>query len=249
MAVLKKVLKFILYILILAAGILVISLLHTVDPAQHPDPKFINGVTRSYEQQLTQLDFDSLYQNYGKLKVLPEGYEKAAILALAHYPQLKEVPIVFELNTESAPMEATFQYWSLLGIGDRKYRIRLNIARNVGYDEILMYSLPFDAQIGILAHELGHVVYYEKLNLFQIIKWALLYLVDDNFRSTHESTTDLMPIYHGLGWQIYNYAYYLSHNEATRDWYQRFGSAFIDKFYMTHEEIKTRMEELGAYEE
>ncbi len=243
----KKVLKLLLGFLIAIAVLLIIILLHSVDPHQPRDTNYLQHVTPSYQQKLSTLNFDSIKTLVGRKKVLPKNYEKAALLALAHYPQLYDVPIIFELKEESAPMEATFVFGSLFGFGERKYRIRLNIAQNTGLDEILLYSLPFDAQVGILAHELGHVAYYDQLNLLEIAKWGIMYLIDDSFRSIHEKSTDLMPIYHGLGWQIYDYAYYIRHDEATKNLYKNFGGVFIDKFYMTDQEIKQVMDETGQY--
>ncbi len=243
----KKVLRILLGIVCILTILLIIIWSQPVDPYQTLNTKYLRHVTRSYESKLDLINFDSVQTFVGNKKVLPKNFEKAALLALAHYPQLKNVPVIFELNDESAPMEATFVFGSLFGIGERKYRIRLNIGSNTGLDEILLYSLPFDAQVGILAHELGHVVYYDQLNLFQIAKWGIMYLIDEDFRSTHERSTDLMPIYHGLGWQIYDYAYYIRHDDSTKNLYENFGSAFIDKYYLTDKEIKKVMDEIGQY--
>ena len=101
-----------------------------------------------------------------------------------------------------------------------------------------MRSLPFDAQVGILAHELGHVVYYERLNTLEIANWGLRYLFYDEFRAEHEKTTDLMPIYHGMGWQILEYATYIRTDPSTKPMYEAYADEFIDKYYMTHHEIR-----------
>ncbi|MGI9544451.1 MAG: DUF2201 family putative metallopeptidase, partial [Cyclobacteriaceae bacterium] len=114
--------------------------------------------------------------------------------------------------------------------------ILLNDARNVFFDPILLRSLPFDAQVGILAHELGHVAYYHKLNPFEIGKWGLSYLKVDQFHVTHERSTDLMPVYHGLGSQIYQYAYFVRYDPSCKE---LFGveQDFMDKYYMTDKEL------------
>ena len=121
----------------------------------------------------------------------------------------------------------------------------LNDARNSFFDPILLRSLPFDAQVGILALELGHVVYYDNLNVFAFGKWGLKYLFDDEFRATHERTTDLMPLYHGLGSQIYQYAYFVRHDPTCKSFYEA-GKDFMDKYYLTDKEIQATMQNYGS---
>ncbi len=182
---------------------------------------------------------DSLIQLVGPNKGLPEGFEMAALIAFAAYPELKDVNIDMELTQSGAPMESNFDIGTLFGPKkNRVYKILLNDATNTQFDEILLRSLPFDAQVGILAHELGHVAYYDELSTLQIAKWGLMYLVSSEFRAKHERSTDLMPVYHGLGSQIYQYAYYVRYDPSCRDLYQKFGAEFIDKYYMTDVELK-----------
>ncbi len=183
-------------------------------------------------------DIDSLKEVVGNNKGLPEGYEAAALLAYSAYPQLRDVEIDMRLIPSGAPMESNFDIPTLFGKKkDRKYIIYLNDAPSTPFDEILLRSLPFDAQVGILAHELGHVAYYHQLSTLQIGKWGLMYLLSEEFRSKHERTTDLMPVYHGLGSQIYQYAWYVRHDSCCQDLYAKYGELFMDKFYMSDQEL------------
>ena len=218
---------------LVAAGVL----LQRVDPAQkRPDfepycfPDTL--ANRSY-------NLDSLKAIIGDHKGLPEGFEVAAAIAYTAYPQLKDVKIDMILTQDGAPMESTLDVWTLFGQRkNRQYRILLNDTRKEGafFEPILLRSLPFDAQVGILAHELGHVVYYHRLNLFKFGKWGLKYLKDDKFRAIHERTTDLMPLYHGLGSQIYQYAYFVRKDSSCIEFFKK-EQAFMDKYYMTDEEL------------
>ena len=206
-----------------------------VDPEQkRPDVE-----TYSFADTLAnrEYDLDSLKAIIGDNKGLPEGFAAAAAIAYSAYPQLKDVNIDMILTQEGAPMESSFNIWSLFGPRkSRQYRILLNDAQNTFFDPILLRALPFDAQVGILAHELGHVVYYHKLNLFQIGKWGLRYLRSDEFAATHERTTDLMPVYHGLGSQIYQYAHYVRNDPSCKSFYEA-EKGFMDKYYMTDREL------------
>ena len=216
---------------VLAAGVL----LQTVDPAQkRPDI-----TTYSFADTLANryYDLDSLKAIIGNNKGLPKGFEIAAAIAYSAYPQLKDARIDMLLTDYGPPMMADIDIWSLFGPRkNRLYQIRLNDAVSTFFDPILLRSLPFDAQVGILAHELGHVAYYHQLNIFQIGKWGFSYLRSDNFHATHERTTDLMPIYHGLGSQIYQYANFIRYDPSCMEFYLN-GKEFMDRFYMTDKEL------------
>ncbi len=215
-------------------------LVQHVDPAQHkPDFEpyhFADTLANS------EYDLDSLKAVIGDNKGLPQGFEVAAAIAYSAYPQLKKVKIDMVLQPKGAPMEASMNGWSLLipGRNNRQYHILLNDSQGTFFDPILLRALPFDAQVGILAHELGHVVYYHELNVFKFGKWGLRYLKSDEFRATHERTTDLMPVYHGLGSQIYQYAYYVRKDPSTKAFYKD-EKGFMDKYYMTDEELLEAM--------
>ena len=214
--------------------------LQQVDPKQ----KMPTVKTYSFDDTLANRNYslDSLKRIIGDNKGLPEGFEIAAAIAYSAFPELKEVKIDMILTQDGAPMESTLKISSLFEPRkNRHYLILLNDAQNSFFDPILLRSLPFDAQVGILAHELGHIVYYQELNIFAFGKWGLKYLDDDEFRATHERSTDLMPVYHGLGSQIYQYAYFVRYDPTCKSFYQE-GKDFMDKYYLTDKEL---LEEIG----
>ena len=222
--------------ILLLAAITVGVMVQKVDPAQvKPDFEPFNFPDTLANKNY---DLDSLKNLIGSNKGLAEGFELASALAYSAYPELKDVKVEMVMTLKGAPMESNFNIWSLLWPGrkNRQYRILLNGAKGTFFDPILLRSLPFDAQVGILAHELGHVVYYHKLSLFKIGKWGLKYLKDDQFRATHERTTDLMAVYHGLGSQIYQYAYFVRKDSSCLELYEK-EKDFIDKYYMTDTEL------------
>jgi hypothetical protein len=206
-----------------------------VEPAQKKPPI----ETYIFDDTLANktYDLDSLKSIIGDNKGLPKGFEIAAAIAYSAFPQLKDVNIDMVLTQGGAPMESTVDIWSLFGPRkNRHYLVLLNDAPDSYFDPILLRSLPFDAQVGILAHELGHIVYYDRLNIFAFGKWGLMYLRDDGFRATHERSTDLMPVYCGLGRQIYQYAYFVRYDPSCKDFYLQ-GKDFMDKYYLTDKEL------------
>ena len=210
--------------------VMAVSLQHVAPEQNAPD-----FISYAFQDTLAgrSYNLDSLKALIGNNKGLPEGFEVAAAIAYSAYPELKNVKIDMVLTQGGAPMESNFKFWSMFGARkNRRYRILLNDAKNSHFEPILLHSLPFDAQVGILAHELGHVVYYHKLNLLQIAKWGLKYSTSDTFRAAHERTTDLMPVYHGLGSQIWQYAYFVRRDPSCVAFYEK-SKGFVDTYYMT----------------
>ncbi len=233
----KTILKVLGSVLLLIIVVCVLVLIQQVEPEQ------VEPSIEAYDFPDTlenhQYSVDSLKLVVGTNKGLPKGFETQALLAYSAYPELKDVAVDMVLTQSGAPMESNFDFLTLLGSrSGRKYRVLLNNAPDTEFDEILLRSLPFDAQVGILAHELGHVVYYDQLTTLEIAKWGVRYLLDEDFRSKHEKSTDMMPVYHGLGSQIYQYAYHVRHDPSCAALYQKFGKEFIDKFYMTDIELR-----------
>jgi hypothetical protein len=229
---LVKIFLALLMLILLLAGVIA---LQRVDPKQ----KMPAVPTFTFEDTLANgiYNLDSLKAIIGDNKGLPPGFEMAAAIAYSAFPQLKNTKIDMLLTQEGAPMESTVVIGSLFGPrNNRHYLILLNDAHNSFFDPILLRSLPFDAQVGILAHELGHIAYYNELNIFAFAKWGLLYLRDEKFRATHERTTDLMPIYYGLGSQIYQYAYFVRKDPSCKTFYEQ-GKDFMDKYYLTDKEL------------
>jgi hypothetical protein len=156
--------------------------------------------------------------------------------------------IEFILQEKGAPMESSFDVFSLLGKeNSRTYHILLNDSREPTFLEpILLRNLPFDAQVGILVHELGHTNYYRNLNVLEIISWALNYGLRPSYRAKHERSTDALVVYQGMGWQLLDYAEFVRFDSTSQELYLN-GKVFMDTFYLTPREIERTMKESGLY--
>lgn len=233
----KRLMQFIL-ILVTFMGLLAGAVFfQDVDPKQSVPAGELHAFADTLANRVYNLD--SLKNIIGNNKILPPGFEIPAAIACSAFPQLKNVHIEMVLTQAGAPMESTVAITSLFGLRkNRHYLILLNDGHHSFFDPILLRSLPFDAQVGILAHELGHIVYYENLNVFAFGKWGLQYLRDDEFRATHERTTDLMPVYYGLGSQIYQYAYFVRKDPSCVAFYEE-EKDFMNKYYLTDEELQS----------
>jgi hypothetical protein len=50
-----------------------------------------------------------------------------------------------------------------------------------------------------------------------------------------------MPVYHGLGSQIYQYAWYIRNDPTCKSLYAE-GKDFLDKYYLTDQELLAAMD-------
>ncbi|HET6245315.1 MAG: hypothetical protein H0V01_04320 [Bacteroidetes bacterium] len=137
-------------------------------------------------------------------KMMPEKFESACLLALSYYPELKREKISFVYTKGAYSMAARPDPFSLLFSSrkNRQYYIYINTeSKNKG---LLLSDIPFNAQVGIVGHELAHILYYTKTSSWRIILDGILYY-SKSFRAKFEQDTDKVAIDRGLGWQVYDF--------------------------------------------
>lgn len=195
-------------------------------------------VGERYLERPKREEVDSLIAIYGINKHLIDEYADILIVALSYYPELKDVRIKFEYSDEkttmaSRPSKVFFP---------RTYRILIN--RDKNFDGIPFDSIPYNAAIGIVGHELAHIVDYESLNIFGLIDRLVLYTSVPYGKSYFEKSIDLITINRGLGWQLYDWAKYAMYdNTIASEEYKKFKR----NTYLTPEEIKKYITHYSKY--
>jgi hypothetical protein len=113
----------------------------------------------------------------------------------------------------------------------RSYTIRIN---NRKKDSIIhIASVPFNAKVGVFAHEFAHIVDYESCNIFCLCGRLFAYATSRS-KAKYEKEIDTMVIERGLGWQLYDWAYYvLRHSHATQSY-----KKFKRSIYLSPQEIR-----------
>lgn len=168
---------------------------------------------------------DSLKKEWGKNKVFLDKLELQALIALSYYPELKDVKITFVRKNLNSSMAARPRILSTLRKrGKRKYLVLLD-----DYDAKVPFdSTTFNAQVGVIGHELGHIAYYESKSSWNLMGLPIKYL-NKTFRSTFEKDTDKAAILHGLGWQLYAWKL---HSEAQASKHPDY-LAYKSRFYLS----------------
>lgn len=163
------------------------------------------NVVREYLESEQRQNFAALLSEYGQNKELPPGFELQTLIALSHYPELRDVKIRFIIDDVGIPLSSRPHWASMLrSARNRTYLVIMDSQLDGPRDALLLKNQPFNAQIGIIGHELAHTVYYINRSFWGILSDALCQLND--CRIDFERATDRRLISYGLGWQRYDHA-------------------------------------------
>ncbi|MFK7865419.1 MAG: hypothetical protein AB8B95_14475 [Pseudohongiellaceae bacterium] len=157
-------------------------------------------VVKEFKQIEQAAQLDDLSKEFGRNKKLPPGYELQTLIALSHYPELVDIKIEFIVDDVGIPLSSR-PYWGsmLRSAKKRTYLVVIDKQLEGPRAALLLRNQPFNAQIGIIGHELSHTAYYLQRSFIGIIQDALCQL--SQCKIQFERATDRRLIEHGLGWQ------------------------------------------------
>lgn len=155
----------------------------------------------------------SLVSNLENNKIFVETYKSQCLKALSFYPELKDVNIEFreaEIGTTLAarPMITSFFNTEY----ERKYEVIFNNAADC---EVPFSDLPEEGQVGILGHELAHILDYETKSFGQLLVTGCFYINAHSIRN-YERGIDKVTVERGLGEKLHDaYHYILEESQAS----------------------------------
>lgn len=186
----------------------------------------------------SQAEVDSLVAIYGHNKSLLPEYSDILVVALSYYPELQSTHIKFEYSSEQTTMASR----PASVFPPRRYKIVIN--NDPQFKGIPFDSIPYNAAVGIVGHELAHIVEYETKTLLGLLDCLLLYSDKSHGKVYFEKTTDLTTIQHGLGWQLYDWAKYAMYdNQIASEEYK----AFKQRTYLSPDEIEQYIRHYAKY--
>ncbi len=215
-------------------------------PTAEVDWKSIE-VNKEYDRDTEQSRYDHLLEKHGRNKKLAGGFELQCLLALAHYPELAEVPIEFQVKPAFLPLASRPAPPSVLFPWvKRKYLVIISSESADFFEKILLKNTPFNEQIGIIGHELAHTLYYLDKTALQLAKIAYRYEYDETFHTAFERDTDKRAVAHGLGYQMYDFAFFV--RKAFGDSQEEIAAEEGDT-YLSPKEIAMEMQQYPFYEQ
>lgn len=191
---------------------------------------------RTMERDDYTVHLDSLREYYGENKELLPKYELQALIALSYFPELKDTRIEFVYKKLKSNLAARPNGLSVFRRkGKRVYKVLVN---NTDASKMPIDSASFNAQVGVIAHELSHIAYYESRSSMRVMADGLWYW-NLKFRTRFERATDMRTIEHGLGWQLHDFGQFGVDYVKNDPKY----SAYKARVYMTPEEIRSAIRE------
>ncbi len=161
---------------------------------------------------------DASYLVYATKKKIPEDIRKQVLIALSFYPELKDTKLHFRFRKRTTPLTSRPRIFSIFRKKkNRAYVITISTKSKARLSPILFENLPYNAQIGVLGHELGHIAYYKTKNSFQILGLSFK-ILKPKFVDSFEFNTDKIAIDHGLGYQLYDWSVFVRKALNIREW-------------------------------
>ena len=181
---------------------------------------------------------DSLEFKYGQNKNIPQKYKLAILIALSYYPELIETPIDFKECAIKTTLNArpTMSSLCLKNKSKRSYVVRINNSQKEGM--ITINEVPFNASIGIFAHEFSHFVDYQNRTFKGVLQRLWAY-TNQKRKAIYEKEIDSMTVARGLKWQMYDWSYYAIFQSKASEAYK----LFKQNTYMKPEEILDQIQE------
>ena len=165
----------------------------------------------------TKRDIDSL-KEFGQNKEIPGQYTKPILTALSHFPELKDIHIVFVVRRQYTPLTTKPD---LVSVFKRKnYRTYIITISNQTIDtlkRLLFQNLTFEEQVGVIGHELSHVVDFDSKNFPQTIAIGVGHL-SKKYIDRMEFNTDRICVMHGLGKYLEAYSTHVRETMHVHNW-------------------------------
>jgi len=172
-----------------------------------------------------------LKKQFGKNKIIPKELELECLAALSYYPELLNEYVVFRWdNSISSTMKMVPTYTSFLFHKKLKYVVYIN--KSAATTNLNINELSFNAKVGWLGHELGHVLQCVEKSRLGVL-WMGICHISNKFIAKSERETDIITIQHNLGYALYEGMHYTLNNKKVNEAY----IAGLKKNYLSLEEI------------
>jgi hypothetical protein len=185
-------------------------------------------------------------------KEIPQQYEKPILIALSHFPELKDVHIVFKIKKAYSALTTKPDFAGVFQRKDhRTYIITISNQTIDTLKPLLFQNLTFEQQVGVIGHELSHVVDFNSKNFPQTIGVGIGH-ISKRYLDKMEFNTDRICIQHGLGKYLLAYSKHVREAMHVHNWR---GSDYVNKGngngkyerYMNPDTIEKTIQEMQTH--
>jgi hypothetical protein len=189
---------------------------------------------------------------FGNKKEIPKQFEKPILTALSYFPELKDVRIVFKIKKAYTPLTTRPNFAGVFKRRNhRTYIITISDQSIDTLKPLLFQNLTFEQQVGVIGHELSHVVDFNSKNFLQTIGVGIGH-ISKGYLDKMEFNTDGICIQHGLGKYLLAYSKHVRETMHVHNWR---GGDFVNKGngngkyerYMNPDTIEKTMLEMQSH--
>jgi len=173
-------------------------------------------------------------------KFVPKGFEYAFYSAISKYPEFKTLSISIKSKKIKTTMACRPNADFIFRLKNKRHYTILVNNDSLNKNKILFNQLDSIASIGILGHELAHIVDYSQKKIIHIIWMAIAYNFT-KYKYTLEHKIDSLTITRGLGYPLYQFSDFVLNKSIATEKYK----AFKRKIYMQPEEISNQMRKMN----
>jgi len=205
-------------------------------------------VSQFRRQSYTTEDSLFLLQQYGPNKQLPAGFQLQALIALSYFPELKNTHIRFIVKPAFSLLQTRPEVHGIFNRQTRLFTITISDSTYWKLEPIKLAAMNFNAQIGVIGHELSHVSDFISRNFISLVMSGVKHL-STKYIDRFEYRTDSICIAHGLGYQLLAWSTFVRQQLQLKNYD---GSDNIDKpmlheRYMNPETIVAHMIKMDIY--
>jgi hypothetical protein len=178
--------------------------------------KIVNSFNKD---SITHVEISDLKSTFGTNKTIIKDFETQTLIALSYFPELKDNKIKFRLKNRTTPLATRPTFFSLCrSAKKRTYVVTISKQSNAEVDTITLKNLSFNAQIGVIGHELSYVSDYLNRGFLKLNCIGLDIIFSKKRIDTLEFNTDMSCINHGLGFQLLDWSINVRENLNRPNW-------------------------------
>jgi hypothetical protein len=210
-------------------------------------------IVKSFHQNsLTNEEIAILKAKFENHKALIANYENQILIALSYFPELKNIKIKFRLKNRETPLATRPTVVSMFRSAKKRTYIITISRKSTNYlNTIVFKNLNYNAQIGVLGHELCHVSDYLNKGFGKMCNVAAIEIFSKKAVDKFEFNTDLNCIHHGLGYQLLDWSINVRENLKRVNWLGAVNLTADEKSerYMNPSTITTILSKHPLYQE
>jgi len=168
---------------------------------------------------LTELD--SLKNMFGTNKEIPARYELEILKALSRFPELEDITISFKVQKIKTTLNTRPTVASLFFRSKCKRKYIIRIDESTSPTKVTLKDANFNARIGVFGHEFNHIIDYSNKDFFGVLGRGFAY-ASKKSKEKFEKEIDQKTIARGLGWQLYDWSYYVLNKSNGTKKYKEF---------------------------